>query len=387
MRHILFGAVFMLALFWGSGVTFAANESLKIDPDDLRIEDAPAEQGVYLYVRKNPELRSVLITESAEREDNAAATYAFRTYAYHSENGQERRILNGDFIHPKTDEGYYIIDSTPKPDEAFGQAFVLFLPYKMHFGYHNTRKGVIDLEEGGAYISVRAFTTLYADYEGEYRDNSFYIQKQVFVVKTSQESSTPEEPVYDTTTVNSFRAIAEEHGTLPTFISEDSPITDSIKELLLRVPRDASLDIVIALDTTRSMTDDIDEIRANLVPALQEATRGITQFRVGFVEYKDVNEVYLTRKHNFSKSFKNMNDVLQSLKLGGGKDWPEEVYAALHVAVNAFEWTAQHRMVFLIGDAPAHDPPKSRVKKEAVFERARELSVQVYPFIIPKKKS
>lgn len=387
MRYVLFIALLTSTVFVPHSAACAANERLKITPDDLRIQDAPNERGIYLYIRKMPSINSVLLTESAERDDHTVATYAFRTYSYHSENAQERRILDGVFIRPDVDEGYYITDSTPEPDEVFGEAFVLFLPYKMHFGYEDTRRGVVDLEAGGAYVSVRAFSTLYADYVGDYRDNSFYIEKKIFVATTSQEPPAFEEPEYDAKTVNSFRGIAEKSGTLPTFISEDKPIPDVIQDIVRRVPRDSSLDIVIALDTTKSMEDDIDEIRASLIPALQEATSGIRALRIGFVEYRDINEAYLTRKHNFTANFESANEIMQSLKLGGGNDWPEEVYAALSVAVNAFDWEAQERMVFLIGDAPAHYPPKSTVKPQKVFDSARALGVQVYPFIIPKNSN
>ncbi len=385
MYRVLFGVVLTLVFFATGSIAFAAKESLKITPDDLRIKDAPSEEGIYLYVRKKPDIQSVLLTESAELDDNAVATYAFRTYSYHSENAQEKRILDGKFIRTKVNEGYYIIDSTPKTDFVFEQAFVLFLPYKMHFGYDATRKGFVNLEEGGVYISVRTFDKPYADYAGSYRDNSFYIQKQVFVVTTSQVSE--DNPEYDAKTVESFKDIAINNKTLPTFVNNDIPLIDAIKDILIRVPRNSSLDIVIALDTTRSMKDDIDDIRAKLIPMLQDVVKDITQFRIGFVEYKDVNEIYLTRKHEFSNDFQNVKNIIQSIKLGGGKDFPEEVYAALHVATNSFEWRADHRMILLIGDAPAHDPPKSSVEKEAVFARAEELGIKIYPFIIPKKKS
>ena len=73
--------------------------------------------------------------------------------------------------------GYFIVDSTEEADAQFGEAFVLFLPYTVKYGYTNTRNGIINLKQDGLYLSIRTFVEPYANYIGAYQDNSFYLEK------------------------------------------------------------------------------------------------------------------------------------------------------------------------------------------------------------------
>ena len=386
-----------------------SNDTLVLTPDDIKIEDAEAEGGIYVYIRKKIAIRSVLLTESAEREDNALATYAYRTYSYYPENGDENRILDGKFISTKTGEGYYIIDSTPITTEYFEEgAFVLFLPYKMHFGYTDTRQGVVDLQSGGVYVSFRTFEKLYADYSGAYRDNSFYIEKQDIdemepfsnqsVSGEPEELEEPKEPeeieepekkvefrLYDDNAIDSFGDIGRQSATDISFVDPRASAMDIIKNVIEKLPRNKTLDVVIVLDTTRSMKDDIESVQSTIPKMLIEASQGIAIFTIGLVGYKDVNESYLTKRYDFSTSIDTFSQNLKSIKVGGGGDWPEEVFAGLDVAINTFEWTADNKIIFLVGDAPPHDPSKvTSVNKDAIFDAAKLQGIKIYPVLVPK---
>lgn len=394
--------------------TQTSSPSLAIDPADIRVEDVPIEKGIYIYIRKKPSMNSVLLTESSERTDHAVATYAYRTYGYHPENADERRILDGEFISTNTEtEGNYIIDSTPTEDREFSSAFVLFVPYQMQFGHINTRRGAVDLDKSGVYVSLRAFAKPYADYSGAYRDNPFFIEKEIVEEPVLQLQTDPEPPIqpeyyqplavqtdpveieqrntdpslYSRQALDAFTDIANRSGTKPVFVSPGMPITTAMNVILNRISelsRKDSADIVVVLDTTRSMSDDIEAIRQGMVPMLKKATEGMKSFRIGLVAYKDVNEEYLTRRYDFSDNINVFGDYLGNLTVGGGGDWPEEVYTALYVAVNSFDWQAKNRLVFLIGDAPPHALPKTNVLVDDIFTNAKARRIQIYPFIVPK---
>ena len=159
-----------------------APPSLAIASQDVRIEQT-LEGGYYLYVRQTAGINSILITESTEAPDHDVATYSFRNPDYHPENGDERRMLEGEFL--DTSGGLYsLIDSTPIADEQFGEAFRIFIPYVVVYGYAWTRHGELQVLDG-SYLSIRSFSNPYADYSGGYRDNPF-------VLRVSQRPSPPE---------------------------------------------------------------------------------------------------------------------------------------------------------------------------------------------------
>ena len=379
----------------------ASNQGdLSLDTTDVVIEDAPAEQGVYLHIRKKSGISSILATESAELADNSVATYSLRTYGYHPENGDQKRILNGEFITAETGEGYFIIDSTASANKYFEEAFVLFLPYTMQFGYFDTRKGVIDLNNGGAYISLRTFEKPYADYTGAYRDNSFFIQKIVELNETDVVTQEPivvtqqipeiEEKIevnmklYSNSTVDSFTSIADKSRTRERFTTGGDDINSAIQKVLSKIPAEKSLEIVIVLDTTRSMSDDIEYIKSGFISMLRNEVADQKSFRIGMVEYRDVNENFLTKKHEFTADLNSVETRISTISPAGGGDWPEEVFTGLSVALNKFNWEAEEKLILLVGDAPAHDPPKSSVKIQDVYDKADALNVEIHPFIIPK---
>ena len=117
-----------------------------------------------------------------------------------------------------------------------------------------------------------------------------------------------------------------------------------------------NIDIVFILDTTGSMSEEIDAVKATVgkvAGALRDSQVGI---RLGMVDYKDRGDVYVTRILQLSDDLPGFSQQVSGLKAGGGGDTPESVNQALHVAVNQLSWNtgAFARLAFLIGDAPPH---------------------------------
>lgn len=392
MFYIFWKKIFFILFISIYPILFAQisiDDSLSISVEDIRIEDRPQENGIYLYVRKRGEIRSVLITESAEREDNSAVTYSLRTYGYHPENGDERRILDNEFVPNPEDGGQYIIDSSSISDTSLGEVFVLFLPYEMRFGDENVRSGAINLNKSGTYISVRTFRKSYADYSGGYKDNSFYIRKSVVqtnTLETTQQFSSDviEPKQHDKKAVESFTSIAHSNNTNPILVNDFNTFFADVNGIFTAIPQNESVDIVLVIDATRSMADDIERIRVNMPSILKQASKDRV-LRIGLVTYRDINEEYLTKKYDFS-NYQNFEKIINSIQVNSGGDWPEEVYAGLHVAVNSFVWQSQNKIVFLMGDAPARDPTHTTVNISQVINNANMKGIKIYPFIFPTNK-
>ena len=347
-------------------------EALEITTDDIRIEQS-LDGGYDLWIRKRPAVESVLLTESTEAPDHQAATFAYRSPSYNTVNGDERRILDGEFL--PQDGRFFLVDSTPEPDEEFGQAFHVFIPYIVEFGYPYTRNGEVMVLDG-TYLSIRAFEEPYADYRGAYRDNPFVVR----VEQAPREG--PPEGNFMPDTVDSFSDISKENDGETRYSVGPENTLDQIAEL---IPDDGErIDLVLALDTTQSMRDDMPVLRDGLVDRLQEELDGYAGFRIGFMLYRDYLEDYLVRKYDFVETYDLVQDRLNRIRVAGGRDIPEAVYEALWAGVQGFDWAAPERMIILIGDAPPHPRPRGSVTREQVFERARELDIRINTIILPQ---
>lgn len=118
------------------------------------------------------------------------------------------------------------------------------------------------------------------------------------------------------------------------------------------------LDLVLVMDTTGSMGDELAEVQASLLGTLKVLARLTGSLRVGFVAYKDQGEAYVTRIFSLRPVTGNQAEEIvsfvRSIQAGGGGDDPEAVDEALAAAV-AMPWRSDAAgRIILIGDARAH---------------------------------
>lgn len=423
-RPLLLCLVSLLAL----SALFA--QDLSVNPIDLRIEQR-SDGGYHLYIRAKPGVGSVLLTETTKDPLGRSDNYAYRTDVWNPVNGDERRILDGEFM-PTDRNMFFLIDSTPQPDSQFGQAFQIFIPWVVDWGYSWTRNGRTFLADG-TFINLRTFVLPYADYRGAFMDNPYQISvtQQPFerpapppaplispappapvpppvappvappppvvpqsIVPPSPPPAPAVEPpvevpkplpdtsIYLPSTLQAFSAIAEANRGAIEYAQNPKDIVPALTRLLEAVPGD-SLDLVVCLDTTDSMADDIDEIRAKLPAMLQAQAARFRHFRLGLVLYKDYFEEYVVQKHPFTTSLAAFSQVLDRIRVRGGRDIPEAVYEALYEALTGFDWLARERRVILIGDAPPHPLPRGRIDKALVDKTAATLDVGVQVIILP----
>ncbi|TFG62079.1 MAG: VWA domain-containing protein [Spirochaetales bacterium] len=399
-------------------------DDLLLLPGDLRIEQT-IEGGYYLWVKKKENLGSILLTESTADPAKRSHSYTLRSPSWNKYNGDELRLLNGKTLDKKSGI-FSLLDSTPEPDEVFGRAFRIFIPYIVNYGYDYARHGEIQVLDG-TWLNVRTFEKPLADYSGRYTDNPFVLR---VVQKTSElpekkiapvvkeppavkptvakpPARAPEETpaitelppavkppvvkppapepeaVYMEDTVNNFREIAEEGGGTSTMSLGRDDLLAEIGEIVDSA-EGASLDIVLALDTTQSMADDIPYLRNSLVPMLKKNIDKFRSFRLGMVLYKDYLEQYVTKVVPFGKSLEDVQEELNNIRVSGGRDIPEAVYEALYAGIHSFPWTSEARLIILVGDAPPHPRPRGTVTRDMVYTDAELGGIKLHTIIIPQ---
>jgi len=137
--------------------------------------------------------------------------------------------------------------------------------------------------------------------------------------------------------------------------AEDVPV--SIRRIFDEGIPTGPVDVVFVVDTTGSMTDDIDAVKADMRQILGHLRQRNPDSRIGVVAYRDVTDEYLTRTFlSLTADDVAIQAAISAIVVGGGEDWREHVYAGINTALDHQPWrreASQH--IILMGDAPPHD--------------------------------
>ncbi len=392
----------MLLLPLAAASAQPASSPLAVSSSDLRIEQRD-DAGYHLFVRAKPGIGSVLLVETTKDPSGVADNYAYRAEAWNPVNGDERRMLDGAFIDPA--RGLWsLIDSTPEPDASFGSAYHIFIPWVVAYGYPWSRNGREFIADG-TFVNIRAFAKPYADYSGGFVDNPYRIsvtqkpfprpepralpaiEPPAPIVEAPKPEPKPEPKPVDTSiympeTLRSFESIAESGKGTVSYSLGAADIVPTLERILDAVEGE-SLDLVICLDTTESMADDIEAVKTSLPAMVAEKTKRFSAFRLGLVLYKDYFEDYVVKRMEFTRDVGAFTDAVTRVRVAGGRDIPEAVYEALYEALIGYPWSADAMLVVLIGDAPAHPLPRGRVSKAMVDAKSAELGVAISVIVLP----
>ncbi|MBO5400556.1 MAG: VWA domain-containing protein [Spirochaetaceae bacterium] len=376
----------ILGLMFCLSTLFAENDALDlvIEQGDIRLEK-DSESGYHLYIRKKPNINSVILVETTKDPTGQEANYAYRAENYNPINGDEKRILNGEFLNSEYAK-FSLIDSTPEKDSKFGEAFHLYIPEELSYGYPWTRNGKIPVEKG-TFINIRSFEKPYADYTGSFADNPFMFNFEIKQIKTENPPVVEKKIIltdsYNPTATYAFDNIAKENGGKLIYSSGPESIIADIMESFNAINPKDKIDVVFCIDATGSMKDDIDILRAKLIPELREAAKQCGTIRYGLVLYRDYVDSFRfnglpIKVFEFTSDLEKFVSQLNSFSINGreGGDIPEAVYEALYGAVSYFDWASDsQKKVILIGDAEPHAKPRGTTVK-CTFDLVNDLATK-----------
>jgi len=367
------------------------SQDLSVNPEDISIE-LRADGGYHLFIRKKPDIRSVLLTETTRDPSMSSDSFAYRAGEWNAINGNEIRLLNGVPI-PASSRIYSLVSSTVINHPVFGEAFHIYIPYIIYYGYEDTRHGEVYLTDG-TFLNIRSFSLPYADYRGVFRDNPFVLEakqeppmpeiiQEPFVQEEKNEAQPVQGQNYLQETVNAFSEIAKSGGGEIIYSSGPDHTIELIRNVLA-AEKGKNLDLVICLDTTNSMRKYINSVRAKLIPMLSEMLTNFPSFRIGMVLYKDYRDMYLTKKVPFTDDFNKFQRDLNDIRVSGGGDLPEAVYEALYDGATGFSWEKEAKIMILIGDAPPHPKPRGKITKDMVNKAIEKIGIKVHAMVLPQ---
>ena len=138
-------------------------------------------------------------------------------------------------------------------------------------------------------------------------------------------------------------------------------------------------DLMIALDSTGSMGDEIEFLKSELQSILGDIGRAYPglDIRVGLVAYRDIGDDYVTRTDRLGSAIGTIQNALDRTWGMGGGDMPEAMDQALIRAIGQ-DWRADAvKSLLLVADAPPHDDLQG--KAFAAAEAARARRIQIVP--------
>lgn len=345
---------------------------LKLNLEDIRIEQK-GDGGYHLYIRKKKDISSVILAETTKDPNKKENNFTYRAKEYNTVNGDEQRILDGKVI-PKESKIYSLIDSTIEADTLLGTVYHIFIPYVVEYGYAWSRNGELFVSDG-TFINIRSFEKPYADYTGAFLDNPYLIKVTQKPLLGNKEDN------YMKDTVTTFKEIANGNNGTINFSPGDKDLSGKIGTIL-DSGKGKSIDVVLCLDTTDSMTDDILSLKRDLVNLIKSKIKGFDRFRIGMVLYKDYYEEYVTKAIPFTEDLGVFQTRLDSVRVYGGRDIPEAVFEALYAGVSEFLWESEVRLVILVGDAPPHPIPRGSITEAMVQKEAKIRSVSISVIIL-----
>jgi len=145
-------------------------------------------------------------------------------------------------------------------------------------------------------------------------------------------------------------------------------------------PLPNALDLMLVIDTTGSMTDELRYLTAEFEGIVKRVAERFdtVDMRFALILYRDEGDEYIVRPFEFTDSVEVMCQQLAEQNSSGGGDYPEAMDQALGRAVDQ-GWRPGNvaRMLFLVADAPPHDEKLQEALDRAVSFRRQ--GVHIYP--------
>jgi Mg-chelatase subunit ChlD len=140
------------------------------------------------------------------------------------------------------------------------------------------------------------------------------------------------------------------------------------------------IEVVFVLDTTGSMSGLIDTAKEKIwsIASTMASAQTAPDIKMGLVAYRDRGDAYVTKTVALSSDLDSMYAQLMDFKADGGGDTPESVNQGLFEAVNNMQWNDDqqtYKVVFLVGDAPAHMDYQDDVKYPDTMALAKQKGI------------
>lgn len=144
----------------------------------------------------------------------------------------------------------------------------------------------------------------------------------------------------------------------------------------------SKLDFMIMCDTTGSMGDELEYLKAELEDIVRKVSsrNANTEIRTSVNFYRDEGDEYVVRQFPFTSDIEQSLDAIGKQSSGGGEDFPEAVHTALDSAINNHDWDENSvKIMFLVLDAPPHEDEQIISEVNIHVREAAEKGIRIVP--------
>ena len=143
------------------------------------------------------------------------------------------------------------------------------------------------------------------------------------------------------------------------------------------------LDVHFLIDATGSMSDEINQLKANMITISERihALPSNPDVRFGMTIYRDRGDLFVSRTFEFTPDVEKFTEELRKIAAEGGGDYAESLNEGLHNAIHMPEWRMEETvsLIFLVADAPPYlDYANDYSYAEDVFDAA-ERGIKIFP--------
>lgn len=146
------------------------------------------------------------------------------------------------------------------------------------------------------------------------------------------------------------------------------------------------IEVAFVLDATGSMGSYISEARDRIKDIADGLASGTPTpaLRFALVSFRDKGDDYVTHLERFTDKIDAIKGALDKTSAGGGGDTPESVLEGLAAAIRQLDWSATDghviKLIYLVGDAPAHHYDDSPSEKGLAAE-ARKKGIVIHTIV------
>ncbi|GGD48803.1 VWA domain-containing protein [Paenibacillus nasutitermitis] len=150
------------------------------------------------------------------------------------------------------------------------------------------------------------------------------------------------------------------------------------------VPVSNSLDLMLVVDTTGSMGDELNYLKTELKDVVERVAKDNGQqlgIRVSTNFYRDEGDDYVVKPFPFTGDVEKAVQQISGQRANGGGDFPEAVDQALDNAIHDHDWSedARARLLFLVLDAPPHHDSTIVKRMQKLTQEAAGKGIRIIP--------
>ena len=148
-----------------------------------------------------------------------------------------------------------------------------------------------------------------------------------------------------------------------------------------------TLDLMVVIDTTGSMGDELTYLKAEILNVIQRvklSNSGIT-VRISCNYYRDEGDEYVVRDYEFTESVETVISQMNIQQAKDGGDYEEAVHTAMENAITGEKhvWSASAtaRICFLVLDAPPHYNTDVVGSISKIADNAASKGIRIVPVV------